>query len=74
VPYRTTELQYTVGPSIGLLQLAVCVAGSLLNWSGQCIGTVAGGQCQTGQGRYESPVMCRCVVHGGEREVQREIE
>ena len=74
VPYRTTELQCTGCQSIGLLQLAICVAGSLLNWSGQCIGTVAGGQCQTGQGRYDRAVRCGCVVHRGGRKTERERE
>jgi len=74
VPYRTTEPQCTGGPSIGLLHLAVCVAGSLLNWSGQCIGTVAGGRCHTGQRQYEWAVTCGCVVHVREWEFEREKE
>ena len=32
---------------------------------------VAGGQCQTIQGRYDSAVTCGCVVHVGEREVEK---
>jgi len=32
---------------------------------------VAGGQCQTRQGRYDSAVTCGCVVHVGEREVEK---
>ena len=66
MPYRTTERSAPSAQSIGLLQLAFCVAGSLLNWSGQCIGTVAGGQCQTGQGRYVGAVTCGCVDDVGE--------
>ena len=54
-------------------QLAVCVAGSEMNWDCQCIGTVAGGQCQTGQGRYVSAVTLCCVGDVREREREREL-
>jgi len=45
-----------------------------MNLNSQCIGTVAGGQCQTGQGRYVSAVTLCCVGDIGERERERERE
>ena len=48
-----------------MLQLAVLVAGSQLTLNCQCIGTVAGGRGQTGQGRYDCAVTCGSVVHVG---------
>ena len=40
----------------------------------QCIGSVDGGRCQTGQGSYDLVVALGCVVQVGERERERERE